>query len=230
MFTNAIISVLATADPDSKLWRLFPSCKTFKFTKFKNCLGFVAVFTWSFVLFVLISNSTYLLPVVFPQYAPAHQVFYELYLLGEIPAGACLTSPHLDWLLQDLLGNWKLWGSSPSRGVLTFHKDAQSLFSPLGQAQSGLSKPGKPCPASLEGSLAYFFSDAPNPLMFSPIRSYFSYWSISWKIGQALSSKLSTEFLKYCILDFPVVKHLPVNAGDTSLIPGSGRSRMPRSD
>lgn len=157
-----------------------------------------------------------------------HQVFYELYLLGEITAGACLTSPHLDWLLQDLLGNWKLWGSSPSRGVLTFHRDAQSLFSPLGQAQSGLSKPGKPYPPSLEGCLAYFFSDAPNPLMFSPIR-YFSYWSISWKIGLSfIFEAFYWVFKKYCILDFPVVKHLPVNAGDTSLIPGSGRSRMPQ--
>ena len=78
---------------------------------------------------------------MFPQYATTYQVFYELYLLGEIPAGACLTSPHLDWWLQDLLRNWKLLRatSSPSHGVLTFHKDAQSLFSPLRWAQSGLS-------------------------------------------------------------------------------------------
>ena len=40
---------------------------------------------------------------------------------------------------------------------------------------------------------------------------------------------MNFDALKYCIRDFPggpVVKNPPANAGDTGLIPGSGRSHM----
>ena len=50
---------------------------------------------------------------------------------------------------------------------------------------------------------------------------------------EVIIHRLEENLCKTYILDFPggtVVKNLPANAEDTGLIPGPGRSRMPRSN
>ena len=55
----------------------------------------------------------------------------------------------------------------------------------------------------------------------------------SLSVKQGYRSSFCKVVLKIKCRDFPggaVVKNLPANAGDTGLIPGPGRSHMPRSN
>ena len=55
--------------------------------------------------------------------------------------------------------------------------------------------------------------------------------TLSWR--QLLISEKAAESLRKSLQGFPggpVVKNLPCNAGDTSSIPGPGRSHMPQSN
>ena len=55
MFTNTIISVLATADTGSKLWCLFPSCKTLKFTQSLKTVWVLLLFWPGLLCFLYLS-------------------------------------------------------------------------------------------------------------------------------------------------------------------------------